>query len=671
MGNPHPQASKESDFVRKGSPRRSPSQLIAEPGVRMSFCFSRLIIILSALLVMSGTSVAQTAGGPIQLESHPTVPAPVDHAFAGTIALDVDATDIAHRIFVVQERIPVQSAKAMTLLYPRWDAASHGPNLTVTNLAGLSVKAGNRTIAWRRDPVEPHAFHLDLPPDVRTLDVRFQIVAAGDLLTPDVVAVPWQQLILYPAGWYARNIPVAASVKLPDGLRPFTALDIAETTRSHTRFAATTMETLLDSPVLAGRYTAQFQLTPSGAGSVSLDVVASRPGDLSLPAARMDELHRLITQMRAVFGTTPFQRYDILAHLSDDALAGGTEHRTSSENTLASSHFRDWAGQLMSRDLIAHEIVHAWNGFYRRPADLWAATPNLPVSGSLLWMYEGQTEFWGRVLATRAGQLSPGELRDRLAIDAAEIAARPGRAWRPLSDDVNYPSFMLRQPVPWRDWQRRRDYYSEGVLLWLNVDAELRQLSGGRRNIDDFARRFFAGATPDAPTRTFTFDDICRALNDVAPRDWAQFLHGWIDAHAELDTTIGLQRQGWRLVFTDTPTEAFLQSEKESEVIDLTYSIGLAVAENGITRSVAWDGPSFRAGLRPGVKIVAIGGHPFSQAALIAAVREAARVPVVLTVEQDGRRTDRDIAYKGTLRYPRLQRIADRPDTLTMLAAPR
>lgn len=596
---------------------------------------------------------------------------PTDRPFDGVIEIHVDATDVQRRIFIVRQRIPVAHGGAVTLLYPRWEAASHGPSLTVTDLAGLVVEAGGRPIAWRRDPYEPHAFHLDVPPGARAIDVRFQMVAGGDLLTPDIVAVPWQRLTLYPAGWYARNIPVAATLTLPGGLRPFSALTIERTEGSTIRFGKTTLETLLDAPVLAGRHTAKVSLTEPGRGAVSLDLVALRPDDLAVPAARIAELRKLISQMRAVFGATPFERYEILARLSDDGSSGGTEHRASSENGLASSHFQDWPGQILFRDLIAHEIVHAWNGFYRTPADLWAPTPNVPVAGSLLWMYEGQTEFWGRILAARAGQFAPAELRDRLAIEAAEIAARPGRAWRPLSDDVNYPAFMLRQPVPWRDWQRRRDYYSEGVMLWLSVDAELRERSGGRRSIDDFARRFFAGATPDAPTRTYDFDDICRTLNEVAPADWAAYLRGWIDAHDELDTTSGLTRHGWRLVFTDTPTAAFRASEDEAGVADLTYSIGLTVRDNGMVRTVAWDGPAFRAGMGPGVRIVRVNAAPFDRDALLVAVRGSRNRPVVLTVEQDGRQSDLSIRYAGPVRYPQLERIAGRPDTLAKLLTPR
>lgn len=628
----------------------------------------------AAALLLAATGAAtsaQTGHGPAYVEQPTRVPSPVDHGFDGIVELHVDATDVSHKIFTVRQRIPVAAGATITLLYPRWEAASHGPSLTVTDLAGLTVKGGGRPIRWQRDRLEPHAFHLDVPPGVTSIEVAFQMVAAGDLLTADVVKVPWQRLLLYPAGWYARNIPVVATLQVPPDLKAITSLDAQQSDGGTVDFAPTSLENLLDAPVLAGRHVSRLPLTATGSGSVTLDVIATRPIDLAVPAERVDELKRLIVQTQAVFGRAPFRRYDILAHLSDEGAAGGTEHRASSENELASTFFLDWPGQILSRDLLAHEIVHAWNGFYRTPADLWAPTPNVPVSGSLLWMYEGQTEFWGRILATRAGQFTQAELRDRLAIEAAEVAARPGRAWRSLADDVNYPSFMLRQSVPWRDWQRRRDYYSEGVMLWLAVDGELRKRSGGRRGIDDFASLFFAGAAPDAPTRTYTFDDLCRTLNDVVPADWPTFLNAWVDAHDELDTTAGLTSHGWQLVFTDTPTTAFRASEAEAGVSNLSYSIGLSAAADGTVRSVSWNGPAFRSGLRPGVVISAVNAEPYTHEALIFAVRAASSRRIVLTVKQDGRRVDKTLEYAGTLRYPKLTRRKGSADDLSRLLNPR
>lgn len=406
---------------------------------------------VSAGVLLCGASAgaAATQGAPrivlpVQTLAQTPITLPVDRPFRGTIALDVDARDVAHRVFVVHERVPVQRAGPMTLLYPRWEAASHGPSLTVTELAGLMVSANGKPISWRRDAIEPHAFHLEVPEGTNTIDVSFQIIADEDRLSADVVAVAWQHLLLYPAGWYARNIAVAPSIMLPTGLRAFSSLDVVHAEDGKLNFKPVSLERLLDAPVLAGRHTTRVSLAPDGLGSVTLDLVATRDGDLAIPSDRIAHLRRMVTQSRAVFGTPPFGRYEVLARMSDDGSSGGTEHRASAEIGMASSYFRDWAGQLNNRDIVAHEFVHAWNGIYRVPADLWAPTPNVPLSGSLLWMYEGQTEFWARVLAARAGLRSREETLDKLALDAAEVANRPGRTWRPLSDDVNYPSFMLR-----------------------------------------------------------------------------------------------------------------------------------------------------------------------------------------------------------------------------------
>jgi len=628
-----------------------------------------------ALCAGAASAAAQTPSGPlngpVQVLARTPIASPVDHPFTGVVQLEVDATDVAHRVFAVRERVPVQRSGALTLLYPRWEAASHGPSLTVTDLTGLEIRSDGRPLAWRRDAVEPHAFHLDVPKGARSLELRFQIVADEEQLSADVVALAWQRLLLYPAGWYARNIVVAPSAKLPAGLKSFTSLDVAAAANGHTRFTPVSLERLLDSPVLSGRYAASMPLGSSPTAAVTLDLVATRPGDLAVPSERLEELRRMVVQARSVFGAAPFARYDILAQMRDDGSSGGTEHRRSSEIAMASSYFRDWAGQLNNRDIVAHEFAHAWNGLYRIPADLWAATPNVPVGGSLLWMYEGQTEFWARILAARAGLRSRGETLDKLALDAAEVANRPGRAWRPLSDDVNYPSFMLRQSVPWRDWQRRKDYYLEGVMLWLDIEAILRERSGGRRGIDDFAHVFFAGTSPAGPAWTYNFEELCAALDRTAPYDWAGFLRRWIDGHGEVKTLDGLERLGWHLAYTDQPTAMFIQNEQELGSSDLSFSIGLTVADSGTVRNVSWNGPAFRAGMAAGSKIVAVAGAPYTRAALLDAVRNAGKRPVDVTWEQDGRRVTRTIFYHGGLRYPRLERIAGRSDGLEALLGAR
>lgn len=626
---------------------------------------------LAAAFAVISSSEAQQTKQPVQVLVASPITAPVDHPFNGVIEANVDASDVARKFFTVRLRIPVQRSGDLTLLYPRWEAGSHGPSLTVTDLAGLQIAVDGRRLPWRRDRVEPHAFHLKIPAGARIVEATYQIMVGAEAMSPDLIVVPWQRLLLYPAGWYARNLPFEPTVIFPTGLKLVTALDRKRASRGATSFATVSFETLLDSPVYAARYLNQIRLTAAGAPKTTFDLMAAREDDLRVSPERINMLRRMVDQAMKVFGPAPFQRYDFLVRMEDDASAGGIEHRRSSEISLPSTYFREWGSQLNNRDIIAHEFVHSWNGLYRTPADLWAPTPNVPQGGSLLWAYEGQTEFWGRILAARAGLRSHQETLDQLALDAAVVANRPGRSWRSLSDDVNYPSFMLRKAVPWQDWQRRKDYYVEGVMLWLHIDALLRERSAGRKGMDDFASRFFAGASFDAPARTYGLEDLYETLNAVTPADWSADLHGWLDGVQDLDTNAGLVRHGWRLVYTDIPTPAFVQNEEAEGMTDLSYSLGLAVADNGTVRTVAWDGPAFKAGLAPRAKIVAVHRQPFSKRRLTDAVHAARTVPVQLTIEQDGRRLERTIPYSGSLRYPRLERIPDKADTLTRLLSPR
>ncbi len=624
-----------------------------------------------AALATASPGPGRTSELPVQVLAAAPIPEPVDRVFAGALEVHAEATDITHRIFNVRVRIPVQAAGPTALLYPRWETTSHGPSLTATSLAGLSVSIDGQPLPWQRHPIDAHAFQLEIPTGASTLEATYQVIVGADTLSRDLVVVPWQRLVVYPAGWYARNIMVEPSVTLPPGLEPVSSLEVEAVQDGMVELAPVSLETLLDSPLHTARHLRKVPLATMGDAPVTLNLMASRAEDLDLPPERKAELVRMLDQVAAVFPPAPFKRYEFLARLEDDASTGGAEHRGSSEISLPSNYFRDWASQLNGRDILAHELVHAWNGLYRVPADLWAPTPNVPQGGSLLWVYEGQTEFWGRILAARAGLRSRQDTLDQLALDAAEVANRPGRAWRSLSDDVRYPTFMLQKPVPWRDWQRRKDYYREGVLLWLWVDALLRERTNGRQGLDDFARSFFAAPSGDAPARTYTFDDLCAALDALAPNDWAGELRAWVDGHEEVDTTAGLVRHGWQLVYTDTPTAAYLQQQGEDGVIDLSYSIGMTVTDKGVVRAVSWNGPAFAAGLAPGSRIAAVHGEPFDGERLVAAVRSARRIPVQLAVEQDGERVERTLRYRGTLRYPHLVRVSGRPDTLTSLLAPR
>ena len=598
------------------------------------------------------------------------VDAQTPNAAAQTITLLVDATDTDHAIFTVHETVPTTPGE-LILLYPQWETASHAPTVPVQALAGLVATVDSRRIEWRRDPKNVHAFHLTIPPGATAVTLDFQVLSNADTLRDAQANVHWQRLLLYPAGRDVARISVAARLMLPKGMQPYGSLRRESAGASSIRFVPVALDRLIDAPVWGAKAGRIIPLMAGAARPVSLALLADDPADLVPAEAVVGQLHALVVQASKVFGTPPYTRYDMLVSLSDRLGAGGVEHMEEGENNLPANYLREPGKQLNNLDLIAHEYVHTWNGLYRVPADLLAPDYNTPVSNSLLWVYEGQTEFWGRILVARTGLRDRQQTLDKLALDAAVVATRTGRAWKNLADSVNDSVYMAGRHVDWRDWTRREDYYSEGVLLWLDVDARLRELTRGARGLDAFAADFFHAGPPGGPARSYDFDAVCAALAKVAADDWHGFLSRHLESHETRDAMAGLARSGWRLVFTPEATATFRQNEVDDGARDYSFSIGLKVDEDGHLRAVSWGSPAFQAGLAPGGRIKQVGGMPYSAIALQQAVTNTVTLPLDMVIDDGTRVQHVRLSYQGGARYPHLERIQGTADRLGQLLAAR
>ena len=284
---------------------------------------------------------------------------------------------------------------------------------------------------------------------------------------------------------------------------------------------------------------------------------------------------------------------------------------------------------------------------------------------SLLWVYEGQTQFWGFVLATRSGLWTKQQGLDAIAADAATYATRPGRQWRNVQDTTNDPIIAQRRPIPWRSWQRSEDYYGEGLLIWLDADTLIRQKTNGQKSLDDFARTFFGIDNGSFVTVTYTFDDVVKALNSVVPYDWADFLRARLDKIGT-DPLNGLTQGGYKLVYTDTPSDYITSGESTRKNNDFTYSLGFTLDKKGVVTDVVWDGPAAKAGITVGSEIVAVNGNEFDADDLKDAVTDAksGTAPIQFLVKRDKVFLTVAINYHGGLRYPKLERL---PNTRAFL----
>jgi predicted metalloprotease with PDZ domain len=545
-------------------------------------------------------------------------------------------------------------------------------------LLGLVIHAGNTRLEWVRDPVEVFAFHVNVPDGATALDADYQFTSPVEanegrvVVTPEMLRLQWTSMPLYPAGFFARRITVEPSVRLPEGWQFATGLEIQSSAAGTTTFKPVSLETLIDSPMLAGRYFTSLDLDPGGVAPVRLDIVADRPELLEVKPEQLAAHRALVQQAYKLFASHHYGHYDFLFSLTDHLGSIGLEHHQSSEDGAIPGYFTAWDRSPDTRNILPHEFAHSWNGKFRRPADLWTPNFNVPMRDSLLWVYEGQTQYWGYVLEARAGLMTKQQALDALAATAAAYdLARVGREWKTLQDTTNDPIDAMRRPSPWRSWGRSEDYYSEGQMMWLDADTLIREKSRDQRSLDDFARAFFGINDGSMVVTTYTFDDVVMALNKVQPYDWAAFLRSRLEGHGPGAPLDGLTRGGYKLTYTDTPSDYERASETRRGATDLTYSLGLALARDGRITDVLWGGPAFKTGLTVGSQVIAVDGTTYTADLIKSAIKGARNnnSPIEIQVKNGDRYRAVRFDYHDGLRYPRLERVANTPARLDQIVA--
>ncbi|MDP3858790.1 MAG: hypothetical protein Q8Q73_13615 [Stagnimonas sp.] len=599
------------------------------------------------------------------------------HAAEAPIQLHVDVSDTPHRLFRVQETIPVQPGP-LSLLYPEWLPGNHAPRGPIEAIAGLAIEAGGKALAWTRDPLDMYRFRLSVPEGISELKLRFDYATPmvreqGRIVaTPEMIGLQWNAVVLYPEA-AAKSLTVEPSITLPEGWQQASALRPSGQDGRTIRFAPVDLDTLIDSPLFAGRNFRQFVLD-DGAQPVRLNVFADAAYQLDAKPGQLAAHAQLVREADRLFRSRHYERYDFLLALSDAFSGIGLEHHRSSENALGPNYFSEWDKSGAGRSLLPHEYVHSWNGKFRRPADQLVGNHNTPLQNSLLWVYEGQTTYWGNVLAARSGLWTAEFAREALAqIVATQALARPGRVWRPLIDTTQQPILTPRRPLSWLGWQRSEDYYTEGALIWLDIDTRIRELSRERHSLDDFAAAFFGIDDGRVDAQAYRFEDVVASLNAVAPYDWAGFLKEKLETtgeHAPLD---GLARSGWKLAFVPEPTAFVKSNEERNKYKDFSWSLGLVVGKEGALEDVLWGSPAFAAGLSKGDSLVAVNGRGYSADFLKQAIVDAQKggEPIELLLKNLDRWRSVKIDYREGPRYPKLERLPGTPDRLSAILKPR
>jgi len=589
--------------------------------------------------------------------------------------ISVDATDAARNFIHAKVTIPVQ-AGPVTIVYPKWIPGNHRPTGPIANLTGVHFKAGNQDLEWQRDLVDMYAFHLQIPQGTHEIEASLDLLSyngKSSLASSKVIDLLWNQVVFYPQGVASDAVQVTASIRLPEGWKYGTALTPAHESGSTAEFQPVSLTRLVDSPLIAGQYYRQIQLSPAGEKPVHvIDMVGETEDAIQITEKDLASYKQLIAESGALFGSRHYEKYHFLWTLSDQTAHHGLEHHESSDNGTGEDVFSDPNAHDLEADLLPHEFTHSWNGKHRRPAGL--VTPNYqePMKGDLLWVYEGMTDYWGNILAARVGLRSAEQFRDNLAATAAMLDHRVGRTWRPLQDTATSVQTLFSAPPQWASWRRSADYYPEGYLIWLDVDTTLRKQSNGQKSLNDFCKIFFGGQGGVPNVIPYKFEDVASTLNQVVPYDWAKFLRERLDsrsAHAPLG---GIENGGWKLVYTDQKNITMDAAEKSGGSMDLSFSIGAFITKEGDVRDVIPGSPAFNAGLGPGMSIIGVNGRKFSKDAIHNALRAGVKSqqPLTLLAENGDYIISFQVDYHGGDKYPHLVRADGQADLLGEITKP-
>ena len=598
------------------------------------------------------------------------------------VRLDVDATDAPRRVVHVRMSIPAKPGP-MTLLYPKWIPGEHGPTGPIENLLALRIRFGGQTIRWRRDDVNLYAFHIDVPQGVTSLDLAFDVVSppesegfsSGSSATSELAVLNWNQYVLYAEGAPPDTVQYQASLKVPAGWKYGTALPIGRESGNEVQFKPASLTTLIDSPLSMGRHYRTVGLGTEDGISHYVHIAGDSQESIEAPEATIASYRNLVKETGTLFGSRHYRDYHFLLTLSDHVANFGLEHHESSDDRVKERMLIEQSGRTVEATLLSHEFVHSWNGKYRRPSGLVSGGSDggydAPMKGDLLWVYEGLTEYLGEVLAARSGLWTAEEYRDALAETAAQMDTRTGRAWRPLEDTAVFAQVLYNTSFDFEDYRRSTDFYPEGSLIWLEVDTLIRQLSKGAKSLDDFCRAFHGGPGGTPALKTYTFEDVVAGLNGIQPYDWAGYFHDRLETASPHAPLGGIEKGGWKLVYTAEPSRWTKAEDEYRKQMDLKYSLGLRVKEDGAILDVIYDGPAHKAGITSSTKLIAVNGREFNTTVLREAVAATAtkQEAIELLIKNGEFYQTYRIDYHGGARHPHLVRDGTSPDVLTQVIA--
>ena len=516
-------------------------------------------------------------------------------ANAAETSYRVDLSERAMQQVTIEARFSDATGDTLDFHLPVWRSGLYLVLDFVGTVSGMEVSDENGE-ALAFEQTAKSSWRVTRP-DSGAGDVVVRYRVYANSLTDRTRHVDADHAFLNPAAVFVyadefRGQPIEVSIALPADWQAASGMEQPDPGR----FVAPHYDRLVDSPIEAGT----FDLVTFEAAGMTVDFLIHGiwDGDEERLA---NDMSALVTATAEVFAASntglPTDYYLFMLH-SGDGLGGGTEYYNSTLVHTDPRAFWDDERWQSFLGLMAHEFFHTWNVKRFRPAAIDRYDYQNINYTELLWVAEGLTSYYDQLLPVRAGLVPVDDYRDQLADAISSVVDAPG---------YNQDTLARASLEAWtKGFHRGADrapdkpnrtvsFYSQGGLLGLVLDLEIRRTSDGDRGLDTVMTSLY----DDFPLGGggFTYADFRERLAAAGGDALAEQLDGWVYDTQPLPLTEALQSIGWRLDREDT-------SEDPVQV-----SLDVSLRGNPpVVFSPRLNGAAWRAGINAGDELMALDG---------------------------------------------------------------
>lgn len=333
---------------------------------------------------------------------------------------------------------------------------------------------------------------------------------------------------------------------------------------------------LVDCPIEIGNQIV-FSFTAAG---LPHTVAMYNFGNYDITLLKKD-MAKVVEAATGIFGQNPNKDYTFIIHNVVDP-QGGLEHTNS---TVLSVSRWTYEGEdyLDFLKLVAHEYFHLWNVKRIRAVELGPFDYDNENYTSLLWVMEGFTSYYEKMIILRAGYYTEDQFVKSMFSSLNYVEGSVGARVQPLAH-ASFDAWIKAYRPNENSSNTTMTYYSRGSVIAMILDAKIVAKYKGEKCLDHFMRtlydKYFLGKN-----RGFSAEEFKQELASFLGESMDDFFAKYIDATEIPDYNAYLSPVGIRVDYIGTvkPNVGLSLGESDGKTIVRGIRRGSAAEDAGLS----------------------------------------------------------------------------------------